>query len=158
MVKASAEADLAIVQEDLYRAKVYPLSRAYRCLCEQFLRMHNPYVYGDGVLSATDQQAKALAEATESLQATALALQAAGNFNMDTDPVRFSSEDPRNLWAYSGKLHRPLVKVSLPLLGKYVSLMQFWMQKPDFSAGGLVDAHTTGSVVWDGAVCLADFL
>jgi len=67
-------------------------------------------------------------------------------------------EDPRNMWAYSGKLHRTSVSIPLPMLGRSVTMFQFWQKNPDYSLGGLVDGHTTGSVVWDGAVCLADFL
>eukprot|EP00873_Tetraselmis_striata_P004723 jgi/Tetstr1/424987/TSEL_015457.t1 len=145
-----------------YASPGYPSSAAYRAECQSFLQRCNPVLYGATSSSSSVthdcSQYTALAEAVCGLVAAAVALASAGRFTALTDPTRLSLDDPANTWAYSGRLHRPEVQVLLPLLDKTITLKQFWMTPPDFSEGGLVDGHTTGSVLWDGAVVLADFL
>ena len=115
----------------------------YRTLCEEFLRSCNPFLYGETVETTSPQQHTDLADAIEGLISTARALQEAGKLDESTDPVLFSKVDPRNMWAYAGKLHQPTVQLLLPLIGAELSISQFWMQPPDFEQGGLVDGHTT---------------
>lgn len=141
-----------------YSSPGYPSSAEYRAECETFLQRCNPVLYGAPGSAVRGAQTQALAEAVSGLVALSTALHAAGRLDEHTDPTRMSINDPSNTWAYSGRLHRPEVQVLLPLLSKQITLKQFWMTEPDFEEGGLVDGHTTGSVLWDGAVVLSDFL
>lgn len=128
-----------------YAEKGYVDSYGYQSLCETFLRACNPFLYGEGEAKASVEQLEKLKLAVMGLQALSRALQESGKLDDKSDPVMMSMVDPRNVWAYSGKMHRPVVAIHLPLANKTIMMKQFWMQDQDFSEGGLIDGHTTVS-------------
>ena len=81
-----------------------------------------------------------------------------GRMLIADDPSSLSDEDPRNTWAYEGRINAPVRPVLLRRLDLTLEMQQFWGRENNYDEGGLVDHHTTGSAVWDSAVVLADFL
>lgn len=129
----------------------YWASGAYLTKCEAFLARCNPTLGRDALASqAFDLQRAAVARARQGADVE--------------DVCDYSLEDPRNVWALTGRFSAGHRLVELPLLQLKLSVAQLWgaggggTEDPDYEAGACVDGHTTGYTVWDGGVVLADLL
>ena len=131
-----------------------------------FLCRANPTQYGPGGSSGasrrptgTAAQNTALTDAVNGImmQLTSAAVGSPkGMLPSDACPLLWASEDPRNVWAFEGRLYATQRSIELPLARATVAVKQGWRGHEEEVQA--IEGHATAGVVWDGGVVLADLL